>query len=183
MKIVVAIVIFLFLAPIIFIFGLQMLGAGMMTVVFYKVLSIGQPEGDPFGGKIDVRNAKVTSQHFRPGLKAVAEFGNFNSARVIHVATVTTLCFLLKTGEELPSRDSHDLYVRSRVGFIAKEECKRPLELLARDCEISKTNANHWRGNLYNINFKLRFIQKDEFGELNSEAKLNYTEIRDDFSF
>ena len=182
LKIVIALVLFLFFTPIILALGLQIFGSGMMAPVFYQVSSMMAREEDPFGGKIDIRNARLSSWRLRSGLKAIAGFEEFNSARAIHVATVTTLRDLLKPGEELPSKDSHDLYVRSRVGFIAKEECKRLLELLARACEFSNTNANRWRGNLYNVSFTLRFIQNDAFGEINSEATLNYTEIDDEFS-
>ncbi len=182
LKIGIALVLFLFFVPVVLLAWLQLAGTGMMAAVFYQVSSILEPEGDPFGGKIDIRNARLSSWRLKSGLKAIAGFGEFNSARAIHVATVTTLRDLLKPGEKMPSKDSHDLYVRSRVGFIAKEECNRLLELLARACEFSNTNASRWRGNLYNVSFTLRFIQKDAFGEINSEATLNYTEIDDEFS-
>ena len=182
LKIVIALILFLFFTPIILALGLQIFGAGMMAAVFYQVSSLLQTEEDLFGGNIDIRNARILSKHLKPGLRAIAEFEDFNSARVIHVATVTTLRDVLKPGEEIPRKDSHDLYVRSRAGFLASEECKRLLELLARACEISSTDARHWRGNLYGIKFSLRFIQKDAFGEINSEAALNYREIKDDFS-
>jgi len=135
---------------------------------------------DPFRG----RNLTITEQHeqdgkrFKRGYLEMAKFGDIKAGRMASFSAYVRVNDLLKPGEAAPAREMLPVFAKSRAILFAQEECERLMQTLARDCAVNSAQGRIDDG-IVRIDGSLRFVQRDEFGELDPEAEWVFANVSD----
>jgi len=174
--------------------GLLFLAAGGLQLYSWTVVAGAAYEVDramaeadaamnnPPAGGFNVVNIK-DDRALWDGYEALVKLREPVRERAVSFNAYVRLKEFLKPGEEAPEKDFLDVFASARATAYADAECARLLVKLARQCAVDSATAAPVRGekDLFVLNARLSFVQKDEFGTVD-EGALAYREVKGDFT-
>jgi hypothetical protein len=137
---------------------------------------------NPPAGVYKVGNIKA-ERTLWPGYQALTSISEPVRQRVVAFNAYVSVRDLLKKGEEMPADDLADVFMSARANTYAEAECALVLKKLASQCSVDNVSAYKVRNEtgVYNISGRLRFVQKEGLGKVDTAAQLAYREIQANF--
>lgn len=133
---------------------------------------------DPFGGR-DLKiseNREEDGHRFKRGYLEMAKFDDLEAGRRAWFSAYVRIEELLAPGETRPAEEMLPVFVKSRAILYAKDECERLITALARECAVNNADGRLKDG-LVRIEGSMRFVQHDEFGEIDPTAEWVFANV------
>lgn len=166
--------------------GLQLYSWTVVAGAAYEVdRAMAEAEAEmnnPPAGRFNVVNIE-TDRLLWDGYEALIKIAEPVRERAVSFNAYVRLKELLKPGEEAPEEDFLEVFASARATAYADAECVRLLTKLASQCAVASATASPVKGekDLFIVNARLIFVQKDEFGVVETGA-LAYREVKNDFT-
>jgi len=159
--------------------------SGFLIHSFSGVDVDNQVSGDTsFMGVENIENTGADEWE-KPGYTYIRNWDEIDVGRKIEFGIPVDFKDLLKPGETQPKEDLKSIFVKARTKELGREECEFILKFLAKECVVKHVRVFKPRGEkkgreIYNVNYQLAFVQKNDFGRLNTNAQVTYEEIQFD---
>ncbi|MBT1154263.1 hypothetical protein J1C56_01515 [Aminobacter anthyllidis] len=123
----------------------------------------------------DFQGIKVVPEN-APRLVALRNFDDFEQTRTVSLNMHLRLPDI-RRGDQT-SFDANDVegYLASRLPVLARAECDMIVKAFASKCAVNKVSARP-SDDVYQVNMRLTFVQREPFGEVAKAQELNYVEI------
>jgi len=170
-----------------------LVGLPMTLTAILQLFAGGVMAGLMLHTKESIENQNQPIEYSIPGLKEVindhksyatrknfislAKFDSLDAPRSIWINTSMQVRDLMKSGDKLPSSDFEEVFMETRVGIYAQEECKQLLRALAKECIVKNSIARKKSEKDYQVVIELGFVQKDEFGKIPEKDTAVFREI------
>lgn len=111
-----------------------------------------------------------------PGLVALRNFDDFEQIRSVSLNMHMRLADIRRGDQTAFDANDIEAYLASRLPVLARAECDLIIKAFASKCAVNKVSARP-AADVYLVNMRLTFVQREPFGEIAKVAELNYVEI------
>lgn len=123
----------------------------------------------------DFQGVKVVPEG-APGLVALRNFDDFEQTRTVSLNMHMRLTDIRRGDQNAFDANDVEAYLASRLPVLARAECDLIVKAFASKCAVNKVSARPTE-DLYQVNMRLTFVQREPFGEVAKAPELNYVEI------
>lgn len=123
----------------------------------------------------DFQGIKVVPEG-APGLVALRNFDDFEQTRSVSLNMHLKLPDIRRGDQSSFDANDVEAYLASRLPVLARAECDMIVKAFASKCAVNKVSARP-TDDVYQVNMRLTFVQREPFGEVAKAEQLNYVEI------
>ncbi|MDH4985156.1 hypothetical protein QEZ47_06310 [Aminobacter anthyllidis] len=123
----------------------------------------------------DFQGIKVVPENV-PGLVALRNFDDFEQTRTVSLNMHLRLSDIRRGDQTSFDANDVEAYLASRLPVLARAECDLIVNAFASKCAVNKVSARP-SDDVYQVNMRLTFVQREPFGEVAKAQELNYVEI------